>query len=78
MEKYWGRLRIVAGGGSYTYTGWVVYNTSSSVKVTTLIEGSANNHFTVDVNSNLNYPKNFANGDKVYLRFVVPITNFSN
>lgn len=73
-NKTLGYSSLLCAAGYYQAN--VRYNTTTSVGVSAIIGGSANNHNLIDVD-NIR-PATFASGDRVYLRVKVPISGWSS
>lgn len=58
--------------------GDVRYSTSNVVTVTTVDDSSATSHYLDNINSNTGVPVTVASGDKIVVRFSVPVVGWSS
>lgn len=67
-----------SGTGTGRILGDVRYSSSNVVTVTTVDDSSASSHYLDNINSNTGVPVTVASGDKILVRFSVPIVGWSS
>jgi len=66
------------GGGNGRLLGDVRYSTTNVVTVSTIDDSSASAHYQDNINSNTGVPVTVASGDKILVRFSVPVVGWSS